>query len=186
MRVAFGKVPLLDRHLARLASGGAGPPVLARVRAAVAEQLERFDTCAPYGRLGITVTPDGAVAAGISSQHSSLDVADGPLIVPIQVSEPLALRLTPPSRRAGCSGTASIARRRFKAASKRCWSTPRGLIDGSTANVWLLRATRSRPPAPPAVTGVARSGVRPGAIARAMRSRSRLRLRITTAPMRCF
>ena len=42
MRVAHGEVAWLDRHLARLASGGAGPSVLARVRDEVASQLDAF------------------------------------------------------------------------------------------------------------------------------------------------
>ncbi len=161
MRVGYGRVAWLDRHLARLASGGTGPKILARVRLAVAEQLAAYDSGAEYGRLGVTVTPDGEVAAGITSQRSSLEVEGGPVIVPIQVAEHLIL---PP-------GAAKPASRMYWDRVHRAAEIQGGhqallvdaegsLLDGSTATVWLLHGdTLSTPPSPPAVAGVAREVV---------------------------
>jgi len=158
MRVAHGRAPLLDRHLARLATGGTGPTTLARVRGAVAEQLEAPDAQGPYARLGITVTPDGEVAAGITTQPSSLDVPDGPVVVPVTVAEKPALpaHAAKPAARRYWDRAHREAERR--GAHQALLVTPHGeLIDGSTATVWLLHGrTLSTPPAPPAVAGVMR------------------------------
>jgi len=158
MRVVNGCAPLLGRHLTRLASGGAGPSTLARVRDAVADQLASPEAHGLYARLGVTVTPDGEVAAGITTQPSSLDVSGGPVIVPITVAEQPALPL----------GAAKPAARRYwdrahreagrRGAHQALLVTSDGeLIDGSTSTVWLLHDdTLSTPPAPPAVAGVLR------------------------------
>ncbi len=161
MRVARGEVAWLDRHLARLASGGAGPSVLARVRDEVADQLDAFGDSAAYGRLGVTVTPDGQVAAGITTQHSSLDIDGGPAIVPVTVEQAPTLP----------QGAAKPASRRYWDRAHRAAERLGGdqallvdangaVIDGSTATVWLLHGDRlSTTPAPPAVAGVAREVV---------------------------
>lgn len=158
VRVAYGRAPLLDRHLARLAAGGAGPTVLAHVRQAVAEQLAAIAPQAEYARLGVTVTPDGAVAAGISLDPSSLAVAGGPRLVPVLVAD------TPPLP----PGAAKPAVRRYwdrahhtaqlHAGDQAVLHTADGVIvDGSTASIWLvLGGQLVTPPAPPAVAGVCR------------------------------
>lgn len=158
MRVAHGRIALLDRHLVRLAAGGTGPTTLAAVRAAIAEQLAAPEAAGAYSRLGVTVTPDGAVAAGITTQPSSLDVPGGPIVVPVQVD---AAPQLPPH------GAKPAARRWWDRAHEH--TAPQGghqalivgsdgaLIDGSTATVWLLHGdTLSTPPSPPAVAGVMR------------------------------
>lgn len=158
MRVVHRRVPLLDRHLARLVAGGAGPSALAAVRAAVAEQLAMPDAAGAYARLGVTVTPDGEVSATITTQHSSLDVAGGPVIVPVKVD---AVPTLPPQ------GAKPAARRWWDRAHEQAellgghqalLVAPDGtLIDGSTATVWLLHGdTLSSPPSPAAVAGVMR------------------------------
>ena len=161
MRVAHGGVAWLDRHLARLASGGAGPSVLARVRDEVADQLDAFGDSAVYGRLGVTVTPDGAVAAGITTQRSSLDVEGGPVVVPVTVERVPALpdgAAKPASRRYW--DRAHRAAERLGADQALLVDADGAVIDGSTATVWLLHGdTLSTPPAPPAVAGVAREVV---------------------------
>lgn len=158
MRVERGRAALLDRHLARLASGGTGPTTLARVRAAVAEQLESREAQGPYARLGVTVTPDGEVAAGITPQPSSLDVPGGPVVVPVTVAEKPALppHAAKPAARRYWDRAHREAHRR--GAHQALLITPQGeLIDGSTATVWLLHGhTLSTPPAPPAIAGVMR------------------------------
>jgi para-aminobenzoate synthetase/4-amino-4-deoxychorismate lyase len=158
MRVSYGHAPLLDRHLARLARGGAGPSVLARVRSEVAAQLSRLEAQGPYARLGITVTSDGEVAAGLTAAQSSLAVSGGPRIVAVEVDVGPSLP----------DGAAKPANRRYwdrahntaraRGADQAVLVDHKGaLIDGSTATVWLVRDGQLlTPPAPPAVAGVAR------------------------------
>jgi len=160
MRVVRGRVPLLARHLARLASGGCGPSLLARVRAAVAEALEAADPGARYGRLGVTVGSDGEVAAELSARRSTLHVADGPLLIPAAVAEVPTLPpgAAKPADRAfwdeALGGVAAAGGDEVQAVLV----APDGtLIDGSTASVWLVREGELlTPPSPPAVAGVAR------------------------------
>lgn len=161
MRVAYGRIPLLDRHLARLALGGTGPVVLAKVRTQVAEALAGVDPALAYARLGVTVTPDAEVAVGVTEQASSLSVSGGPAIATVQVAEPPVLP----------AGAAKPASRRYwdlahrtaerQGAHQAVLIDAEGrLIDGSTANIWLVSGgTLATPPAPPAVAGVAREVV---------------------------
>jgi para-aminobenzoate synthetase/4-amino-4-deoxychorismate lyase len=159
MRVSRGRVPLLERHLARLAAGGAGPSALARVRAAVAEQLAQPLASGAYARLGITLTPDGEVAAGLTDAPSSLAVEGGPVLLPVEIAELPALP----------AHAAKPASRRFwdrahhaaevRGAHQALLHTPDGtLVDGSTATVWLVTGAGElvTPPAPPAIAGVCR------------------------------
>lgn len=158
MRVCRGRIPLLERHLQRLARGGAGPTVLARVRSVVAEQLEAGDAAAEYARLGVTVTPDGSVVGGSTAEPSSLAIEGGPVLVPVEMPESPELP----------RGAAKPASRRYWDRAHRRARLAGGhqalvhdasgrLIDGSTATVWLVSGGRlSTPLAPPAVGGVAR------------------------------
>jgi branched-subunit amino acid aminotransferase/4-amino-4-deoxychorismate lyase len=158
MRVTKGRAPLLDGHLARLASGGAGPSVLTRVREAVSVQLQRPEAAAPYARLGVTVTPDGQVTAGLTAERSSLDIEHGPRIALVEVTglpvlpeaaaKPAARRYWDRAHRAA----------RALGAEQAVLATADGcLIDGSTATLWLVaEGELLTPVAPPAVAGVAR------------------------------
>lgn len=160
MRVAFGRVPLLDHHLARLARGGCGPSVLGKVRAAALDLAATFAE-KPYGRLGVTVTPDGEVAVGITADRSSLDVEAGPIVVPIAIEElpaPVPGAAKPASRHYWDKAHATA---RMRGGHQAILHDADGtIIDGSTANVWLLHGdVLSTPPAPPAVGGVMREVV---------------------------
>ncbi len=159
-RVAAGAVPLLDHHLARLASGGCGPTVLAKVREAVAGALERWGTRGP-GRLSVTVTPDGEALAGVSGEPSSLAVEGGPRLVAVEVAGPPGLPLgaaKPAARRAWDRAHRAA---RLKGGDQAMLVGPGGaVIDGSTASVWIREGRRLlTPPAPPAVAGVMRAVV---------------------------
>lgn len=154
MRVSDGRVPLLDLHLARLAAGGCGPTVLARVRTAVVAEIGE----AGHGRLGVTVTPDGAVAAGITTEPSSLTVDSGPRLAPIEVQAvPVLPRAAakPAGRRYWDRAHAAA---RLAGADQAALHLPDGtLVDGSTATLWIVRGGAMLTPlAPPAVAGVAR------------------------------
>ncbi|MDZ4169257.1 MAG: bifunctional anthranilate synthase component I family protein/class IV aminotransferase [Coriobacteriia bacterium] len=158
MRVVGASVPLLDRHLARLARGGAGPSVLADVRVAVADQLATPDALVEPARLGVTVTPDGAVSAGLTHEPSSLAVEEGVRFAAIEVEAPPELprgAAKPASRRYWDRAHRSA---RLAGADQAVLHTGGGaLIDGSTASVWLVRDGRlATPVAPPAVGGVCR------------------------------
>lgn len=168
MRVADATVPLLDRHLARLASGGAGPTLLARVRCAVGEELTRLAADVADGadhaagvvacRLSVTVTPDGAVAAGHSREPSSLAVEGGVRIAAIEtaVTPELPAGAAKPAGR--CFWDRAHTAARLKGADQALLHLPDGtLIDGSTATLWLVQdGVLATPPSPPAVAGVAR------------------------------
>lgn len=157
-RVVDGRIPLLERHLERLAAGGCGPTLLARVRDEARRALAAVGATPARARLGVTVTPDGAVAVGVSDQPSTLSVPGGPRLVPVEI--PAAPPLP--------AGAAKPASRRFwdrahhKAellgAHQALLHLSDGrIVDGSTANVWLvLDGALVTPPAPPAVAGVAR------------------------------
>lgn len=163
MRVVRGRVPLLAGHLARLASGGCGPGVLASVRSAVAAALADADPAATFGRLAVTVSPDGRVHAALSTARSSLHVADGPLLIPVTVAgaPPLPAGAAKPADRSAWDAAAAVVGGAAGGGVQAVLVAPDGtLIDGATANVWLVLDGRLvTPPAPPAVAGVAREVV---------------------------
>lgn len=166
MRVAHGRVPLLDRHLVRLARGGTGPGTLARVRHEVVSAVESLvaeggGSAPAYARLGITVTPDGEVAVGVSLEPSTLEVAGGPRYALVEVDDPPLITpgaAKPASRRYWDRAHAAA---RMQGADQAILVAPGGeLIDGSTATVWVVRAGELLTPhAPYAVGGVAREWV---------------------------
>jgi para-aminobenzoate synthetase/4-amino-4-deoxychorismate lyase len=158
MRVVSGRVPLLDRHLARLASGGTGPTLLARAREEVASTLASATTPTDLARLGLTVNPDRRVAAHLTPFSSSLAEEGGVVLAPVEVST--APRLPCGAAKPADRQVWDDAHRRATAlgANQAVLHTRDGVvIDGSTATIWLVADARlSTPPAPPAVAGVAR------------------------------
>ncbi|MGB4580621.1 MAG: bifunctional anthranilate synthase component I family protein/class IV aminotransferase [Coriobacteriia bacterium] len=153
-RAVDGQVPLLARHLARLAAGGCGPSALMRVRTAVGAAACRS---AHRTRLSVTVEPSGKVEAHTSVQASSLEMHGRPVLALVRSPTPLLP-----------SGAA-------KPAARKLWdralqeATERGadhavlvdgrgrLIDGAAASVWIrIGKHLFTPPAPPAVDGIAR------------------------------
>lgn len=158
MRVVRGSVPLLDRHLTRLAEGGAGPSTLARVRDVVHAELVRDKAAGDYARLGVTVTPDGEVAAGLTAEPSSLDVPGGVRYACIEVDRvpDLPTAAAKPAGRGFWDRAHRAAR--MQGADQAVLMSPSGeLIDGSTATLWLvIDGELLTPPAAPAVAGVLR------------------------------
>lgn len=160
-RVVRGAVPLLGRHLARLASGGCGPAVLAEVMARAEEALRSAVSRRDAARLRITVTPGGTVQAVLDSEPSSLAVQGGPTF-----------------HLASVVGAPELPESAAKPANRTPWDTAQkealgagcdqailvdmegNVIDGATASVWVVFGDRLfTPPAPPAVAGVARGFV---------------------------
>ena len=158
-RVVAGRVPLLARHLARLAAGGCGPTVLARVRAEVAEAVGLWPD-AGYGRLSVTVETDGTVDARITSARSSLDVPGGPVLSVVRADAP---ELPPGAAKPSDRSAWDEAQLRARAAGgdQAVLVDARGMIiDGATASIWVrIGDELLTPPAPPALDGVARGVV---------------------------
>ncbi len=157
-RVADGHVPLLPRHLARLAAGGCGPSLLARVRECIANAIESQRT--PLDRLSVTVDSDGHVRAEPSSTPSSLDVAGGVIIAPVTSETPsLPSGAAKPLQRALWDRAQQEATR--SGADQALLVDGDGhIIDGATASLWVRIGTKLlTPTAPPAVDGIARGVV---------------------------
>lgn len=157
-RVADGHVPLLPRHLARLAAGGCGPSLLARVRECMADAIESQVT--PLERLSVTVDSAGHVRAEPSSTPSSLDVPDGVIIAPVASETPSLPRGAAKPMRRVLWERAQREAVRLGADQALLIDTDGRVIDGATASVWIRVGTRLlTPPAPPAVDGIARGVV---------------------------
>ena len=158
-RVACGRVPLLAYHLSRLAVGGCGPGLLARVRAEAGRALVGLDPKRDYGRLAITVHPDGSVTAECTDASSSLHVTGGPLAVSIEVAGEPAL--PPGAAKPADRGFWDAAQHQAGPGAQAVLVCADGtLLDGATATLWLRRGDELlTPPAPPAVAGVAREAV---------------------------
>jgi len=160
-RVAEGCVPLLARHLARLAAGGCGPSLLARVRSAITLALADESAGAPaaYGRLAVTVTEGGDVTTELTRWQSSLDVPGGPELVLVGVAT--APDLPPGAAKPADRSAWDAALEQAGPSAQAVLIGPDGsVLDGSTASVWLRRDwTLLTSPAPPAVAGIAREVV---------------------------
>lgn len=149
-------MPLLDRHLMRLAAGGCSPSELDRARQEAHRAAAAWPQ--PYGKMTLLVTPSGGVTVSITPDLSAIDVEGDPLAVLVESPIPAL----PP-------GGAKPADRSF-------WDVPlhaareqgadvavlvtaeRRLIDGATATVWLRFGDRLLTPvSPPALAGVSRS-----------------------------
>lgn len=156
VRIVAGRAPLWRFHVQRLADGGTPRATLTAASTALAHACEQ-PVAEPF-TLDVFVMRDGSVQTRVRSGASSLDVAGGPVLVPVRVARPPQL---PPNA--------------AKPATRRYWDNPhriachRGghqaaihlpdgmLVDGSTATLWLVRDGRVlTPPAPPAIAGVAR------------------------------
>ncbi|MBS3956347.1 MAG: bifunctional anthranilate synthase component I family protein/class IV aminotransferase [Clostridiales bacterium] len=159
-RVVDRRVPLLSYHLARLAAGGCGPSVLARVRACAAETLAPLGTIERC-RLGITVCPDGSVGIELSDAPSSLDVPGGPELALVTVIT-AELPVLPPGSAKPAERTAwDAAQKAAGPGAQAVLVTPEGrVIDGATATVWIVVGGELlTPPMSFAVAGVAREVV---------------------------
>ncbi len=158
-RVVSSGVPLISRHLARLAGGGCGPTALGRVRSAIAAAVD--GGCpAPVGRLGVTVLPEGEVTAEADSRPSALDVEGGPVVAFVACDPPsLPPGGAKPAARAVYDKALDTAR--AQGADMAVLVDRDGRVfDAATANVWVVIGGRLlTPPTPPAVDGVGRGVV---------------------------
>ncbi len=158
IRVQDGRVPLLDRHLARLRAGGCDDATIERARADTLRAAESWPDA--YGRMSLVVAVDGSVCAEVTAHPSTIDIPGGPLIALVESDKP---HLPP--------GAAKPADRSF-------WDRALGeahamgadvavlvsregfAIDTSQATLWVRTGDRLlTPPSPPALAGVSRSVV---------------------------
>lgn len=158
MRVQGGRVPLLARHLARLAAGecpaGLIDSAAEAVRSAAAEWGE------PYGRMTLTVAPGGEFTIATSARTSSIDVPGGPVIALVESDEPsLPPGAAKPADRSFWD--VRLAAAHAQGADVAVLVSRDGrLIDGSQAAVWLVRdGELLTPPSPPALASVSRGVV---------------------------
>ncbi len=153
-------VPLWPWHRARLTAAGCDDDLLAVAEAAAAHEVAaRRGPPTPRLRLTVTVHPDGTVAARLQRRLSSLDVPGGPTLAVVHVAAAPDLPHGPakPADR-GPWDEALRAARRLGARQAVLVGPYDAIIDGATANLWLvMRGTLVTPPAPPAVPGVARA-----------------------------
>lgn len=155
IRVQNGKMPLLERHLARLAAGGCDTETLAGARAEATAAASEWTLA--YGRMTLVVASDGDVFAEVANQPSTICVTDGPRVALVESAVP---ELPPggakPADRSFWDTSLEIAQGR--GADVAVLVDSNGLlIDGSQATVWLAMGFRLlTPPSPPALAGVSR------------------------------
>lgn len=156
-RVVRGRLPLLDLHLARLAAGGCGALLIERVREAMLDTASEAGN-AEYRRLVAVVDERGEVRTSLDAKPSTLDIPGGPTFQQVYVTGPPEL---PPGAAKPLDRTAwdhAMAEARQEGCDQAILVDSEGaVIDGGTANLWVVWADRAfTPPAPPAIAGVAR------------------------------
>lgn len=155
-RVVHGRVPLLSRHLARLAAAGCGSSVLSRVREHVMRVTASGGSLS--GRLAVAVEPNGDVHVDRSGVPSSLDVPGGPTVSCVESAIPLLPRGAAKPLDRSLWDRAQEEARGLGADQAILCDVRGNLIDGATASVWIRTGRLLlTPPSPPAVDGVARS-----------------------------
>ncbi len=162
-RVVGGDVPLWSLHRARLSEGGCGEQLLEDVERAVAGAIAAYaGEHTSRLRAHLEVQPDGSVTVDVERRLSSLDVVNGPVVVPVRACElptspPVLLGCAAkPADRSWWDLAARDARRR--GGHQALIVDADGLVvDGSSATVWaVIDGALVTPPAPPAIAGVAR------------------------------
>ena len=158
--VADGRVLLWPLHRERLAEGGVPEPLLRDaddlVALAAAEHSRRHPRTARL-RLTLTVSPAGELSVQVARRLSSLDVPGGPVGIVVESHDlpPLARGAAKPADRSWWDERQREARAR--GGHQALIACDGVLVDGGSANIWLVDGMRLlTPPAPPAIAGVAR------------------------------
>lgn len=158
MRVQDGRVPLLERHLARLRSGGCPELVVRAAEASVRQAASLWSP--PYGRMTLVVEANGHYAIETTTAASTIDVSGGPTIALVESDEPhLPPGQAKPADRSFWDR--ALARAREQGADVAVLVSHEGsLIDTSQATLWLVADGHlCTPPSPPALAGVSRGVV---------------------------
>lgn len=158
IRVQDGRVPLLERHLARLRAGGCDDDLLRRAWSEVEAAAAKWPF--EYGRMTLLVLPDGDVTAEISSAPSSIIVAGNPVVALVRSAIPvLPMGAAKPADRSFWDVPLEAAREAGAHAAVLV-SPSDELIDGSQATVWVRQGLELLTPvSPPALAGVSRGVV---------------------------
>jgi len=157
IRVQDGRVPLLERHLARLHAGGCDEQVLAGVREAAERAAREWEP--PYGRMTLEVGRDGSVTVAVTGRPSVIDVPGGPRIAFVTTPVP---HLPPGAAKPADRGQWDRAFEKVcgEADVAVLVSSAGGVIDTSHATLWVRRGGMLlTPPSPPALAGVSRGVV---------------------------
>lgn len=147
-------------HRARLAASGLDEAMLTAAEASARDACAAYDGPASTRlRLTITVSRDGAITSELERRLSSLDVPEGPTIAVVHVREAPVLPPGPAKPADRSAWDAAMHQARRLGARQAILADDDGLvIDGGTANLWLvMRGRLVTPPSPPAVPGVARA-----------------------------
>jgi branched-subunit amino acid aminotransferase/4-amino-4-deoxychorismate lyase len=157
IRVQDGRIPLLDRHLARLAAGGCDRETLEAARRS-AERAARA-WAESYGRMALVVSTGGEASAEVSARPSVIDVPGGPRVALVLAPEP---QLPPGAAKpADRSQWDRVFERVTGAADVAILVSETGLLmDTTHATLWIRTGARLlTPPSPPALAGVSRGVV---------------------------
>ena len=158
IRVQNGTMPLLDKHLARLATGGCSEEVVEQVRVAANTAAEEWPM--DYGFMSITVALDDFASIMIRPKKSSILVEGNPIAELIETDVPeLPPGAAKPAARSFWDG--ALAKAQLKGANIAILVNHEGhIFDGSQASVWLrFGDVLVTPPSPPALAGVSREVV---------------------------
>lgn len=168
-RVVGEAVPLWPFHRERLGEGGCGDDLLDVAERALFDAVRTYvgDRTSRL-RAHLEIETSGVVSIEVERRLSSLDVVNGPVLVPVSAHDlgaardgrPDAAHLpacgAKPADRSWWDAAAREARR-LKGHQALIVDESGSVIDGSSANVWLAwGATLATPAAPPAIAGVAR------------------------------
>ena len=158
--ISGGRVPLWPLHRERLSDGGCSERLLAEADDLVALAAAEHSRSHPSNarlRLTLTVSPRGELAVHVARRLSSLDVPGGPVGVVVRCED-----LPPVGHGAGKPADRTWwdeRQREARALGGHQAIIARGgvMVDGGSASIWLVDGMRLlTPPAPPAITGVAR------------------------------
>jgi branched-chain amino acid aminotransferase len=158
IRVQDGRIPLLERHLARLRAGGCDERVLDAARDAALEAASAWT--AIYGRMTLLVAVDGQVSVEITDHPSTIVVPGGPIAAIVETGTPeLPAGAAKPADRSFWDE--ALHRAQTQGAHVAILVDHEGhLVDGSQATLWLvIDGELHTPPSPPALAGVSRGVV---------------------------
>ena len=161
-RVVGATVPLWRLHRGRLRAGGCGQALIAEVERAVDGVLGDQSGGREGSRLGVVVTPEGAVEVTLSTQPSTLDVPGGPVVARVEAPAgmPDLIGLAKPADREwwDVAHRLAVSAGAHQAIIVDCEGN---LVDGSTSAVWLVEGgSLLTVSAPPAVASVSAAFVR--------------------------
>jgi len=172
MRVQNGRVPLLERHLARLEAGGCPPEITEAAGAAAGVAAAAWKPA--YGRMTLVMNTDGFFEIETTEKPSTIDVPDGPAITLIESEAPeLPPGAAKPADRSAWDIPLATARN-LGADVAVLVSSEGIIIDTSQATLWLVQSgSLVTPPSPPALAGVSRGVVLDAAPALGIRAEER-------------